>query len=74
MDTDYHSINHQELSRPVIIGDHVWIGCKSTILKGVTIGDGSVIAANSVVTKDVPPKALVGGIPSKIIKKDIEWE
>lgn len=52
----------------IIIGDDVWIGYRSTILSGVTIGQGAVIAAGSVVTKDVPPYAVVGGVPAKIIK------
>lgn len=53
---------------PVVIGKNVWIGDKATILSGVTIGDGAVIAANSSVTKDVPPYAIVGGQPARIIK------
>lgn len=52
---------------PVSIGDGVWIGFGSLIMKGVTIGDGAVIASHSVVTKDVPPYAVVGGNPAKII-------
>lgn len=53
---------------PVIIKDDVWIGCNSIILKGVTIGEGSIIAAGSVVTHDVPSNVLVGGNPAKIIR------
>ncbi|MDP9080667.1 MAG: acyltransferase [Bacteroidota bacterium] len=53
---------------PIIIGDNAWINFNSIILKGVTIGNGAIIAAGSVVTKDVPPFALVGGSPAKIIK------
>lgn len=53
---------------PVIIGKNVWIGDKSTILSGVNIGDGAIIAANSVVTKDVPPYCVVAGSPARIIK------
>ena len=53
---------------PVIIGNNVWIGDKVTILPNVRIGDGAVIAANSVVTKDVPSYSVVGGIPAKILK------
>lgn len=53
---------------PIIIGNNVWIGDKATILSGVTIGDGSVIAANAVVTKDVPPYSVVAGNPASIIK------
>lgn len=52
----------------VNIGNDVWIGAHSVILTGVTIGDGAVIAANSVVTKDIPPYAIVGGTPAKILK------
>ena len=50
------------------IGDDVWIGAHANILDGVTIGDGAIIAAGSVVTKDVEPGAIVGGIPAKMIK------
>ena len=53
---------------PVTIGNDVWIGTQSTILTGVTIGDGAIIAANSVVTSDVPPYAIVGGTPTKVLK------
>lgn len=53
---------------PVIIGNNVWIGDKATILPGVTIGDGAVIAANTVVTKDVPAYCVCAGNPGKIIK------
>ena len=58
---------------PVHIEDHVWLCSGCTILPGVTIGKGSVVAANALVTKDVPPKSLVGGNPAKVIKTDIEW-
>ncbi|MFP3846992.1 CatB-related O-acetyltransferase, partial [Priestia filamentosa] len=50
------------------IGNDVWIGANSTILRGVSIGDGAVIGANSVVTKDVPPYAIVIGNPAKVVK------
>jgi len=52
----------------IIVKDDVWIGYRSIILSGVTIGQGAVVAAGSVVTKDVPPYAIVGGNPAKIIK------
>lgn len=52
----------------VVIGDNVWIGEKATIVANVKIGQGSVVAANSVVTKDVPPYCVVGGCPAKIVK------
>lgn len=50
------------------IGNDVWIGNNAVVLQGVSIGDGAVIAAGAVVTKDVPPYAIVGGVPAKIIK------
>lgn len=53
----------------VTIGDNVWIGDKATVLPGVTIGDGAVIAANTVVTHDVPAYSVVGGNPARIIKQ-----
>jgi maltose O-acetyltransferase len=55
--------------KPVSIGDGVWIGSRSTILPGVTIGSGAVIAAGSVVYHDVAPNTLVAGVPSRPIKK-----
>ena len=61
MDTVYHCIDEHNRTSPVIIGNHVWIGCKSTILKGTVIGDGAVIAAGSVVKGIIPPHSLVGG-------------
>ena len=54
--------------KPIIIGNDVWIGFNSIIMKGVSIGDGAIIAAGSVVTKDVPAFSIVGGNPAKIIK------
>lgn len=53
---------------PIVIGNHVWINFGSIILKGVTIGEGAIIAAGSLVTKDVQPYTLVGGNPAKIIR------
>ena len=63
-----------ERTKPVIIGDHVWVGRRAIILKGVTIGSGAVIAAGAVVTSDVPAKALVGGVPAQIIESEVEWK
>ena len=56
-------------TKPVIIGNDIWIGANAVILPGVSIGDQSVVAAGAVVTKDVPPHSLVAGVPAKIIKK-----
>jgi len=65
-------------SKKTKIGNDVWIGANSIVLDGVTIGDGAIIGAGAVVTKDVPPYAIVGGVPAKLIRyrfdnKDIEF-
>jgi acetyltransferase-like isoleucine patch superfamily enzyme len=56
-------------TKPVIIGDDIWIGANAVVLPGVSIGNHSVVAAGAVVTKDVPPHSLVAGVPAKIIKE-----
>ena len=73
LDSDFHSINGDQKQKEVIIGNHVWIGSNSIILKGVRIGDGAVIACGAVVTRDVPGNCLVGGVPAHIIKEKISW-
>lgn len=72
-DTSFNSlkmnpIDRPIISKPVVIEDNVWIGEGAMILKGVLIGKNSVIAAGSVVTKDIPPFSVVAGVPAKIIK------
>jgi len=62
-----------EKIKEVIIKDNVWIGQNSIILKGVTINEGAIIAAGSVVTKDIEKNSLVGGCPAKIIRRNITW-
>ena len=75
LDRDYHAFeSDKEVIKPVVIEDNVWIGVRSTILKGVTIGEGAVVVAGSVVTKSVPAKCLVGGNPAKVIKENITWK
>lgn len=61
-------ISGDESGKPVKIGHNVWIGGRSVINPGVTIGNNAVIASGSVVTKDVPDNALVGGVPARLIK------
>lgn len=58
----------------IIIGNDVWIGYEAVILSGVTIGDGAIIGTRALVTKDVPPYTIVGGMPAKIIRKRFEEE
>ncbi|UVF60995.1 acetyltransferase [Arthrobacter phage Gorpy] len=55
--------------KPVTICDGVWIGARATILPGVTIGTGAIVAAGALVAQDVPPNAMVGGVPAKLIKE-----
>lgn len=56
-------------NKPIIIGSNVWIGFRCIILPGVIIGDGAIIAANSVVTKNIPPNKIYGGMPAQLIKE-----
>ena len=65
--------DHYRNHAPVHIEDHVWLCTGCTIMPGVTVGEGSVVAANATVTKDVPPHSLVGGSPAKVLKENIEW-
>lgn len=78
LDSDFHTITYDGItsigSKPIHIGNHVWIGRSAIILKGVTIGDGAIIGAGSVVTRDIPPRCLAVGNPARVIKKDVEWD
>jgi maltose O-acetyltransferase len=68
--TTQHQINHPEFpteTKPVQIGDYVWIGMRAMIMPGVTLGEGAVVAAGAVVTRDVPPYTVVGGVPARPI-------
>jgi acetyltransferase-like isoleucine patch superfamily enzyme len=75
-DSDNHSVlgSHTPINGAINIGDHVWVGMRSMILKGVTVGKGSIIAAASVVVKDVNCNCLVGGVPAKLIRSNCSWE
>jgi serine acetyltransferase len=71
MDSDFHdktNLNNEGASSAITIKNNVWIATRVTILKGVEIGEGAVVAAGSVVTKNVIPYTLVGGVPAKFIK------
>ena len=63
---------YESVRKKIVIGDDVWIGTDATILKGVTIGNGSIIAARAVVTKNIPQNSIVAGNPAKIVKKIIQ--
>lgn len=64
---DYNSDNFQAIGAPVTLGAYSWICSKAIILPGVTIGKGAVVASGAVVTKNVPPYSIVGGVPAKVI-------
>lgn len=77
-DSDNHTLMYDgktstNISAPIVIEDNVWIGMNVTILKGVHIGTGAVIAAGAVVIKDVPAGCLAAGVPAKVIRENISW-
>jgi maltose O-acetyltransferase len=74
MDNDFHSLEPEKRqvkppSAPIILEENVWLGARVIVLRGVTIGKGSVIGAGSVVTKDIPPGVLAAGSPARVIRK-----
>jgi acetyltransferase-like isoleucine patch superfamily enzyme len=72
MDTDFHRVEdkaYDTSGKPVILEERVWLGNRSMVLKGVTIGHDSVVAAGSVVTSDVPPRSIVAGVPARLVRK-----
>jgi len=75
MDSDAHGLTYDgyHMTKPVTIGNNVWIGSRAMILKGVHIGDGAVIAAGAVVTRDVPANAMAAGVPARVIKENLNW-
>ena len=80
IDNDMHEIiypegttSDQTEGAPVRIGNHVWLGASVIVLKGVSIGENSIVAAGAIVTQDVPPNTLVAGIPAKPIRQVAGW-
>lgn len=79
MNTDVHKIYDIDTGlkinegKEISIGDHVWLGIRTIILKGVSIGDNAIVAAGSIVTKDVKANSIVSGNPAKQIKKNKNW-
>ena len=76
--TDYHPIYDYSgkkinQDKDVVIEDNVWIGRKTTILKGVTVGNGSILGFGCIVNKDVPPRCIVAGQPAKVVKENVVW-
>ena len=73
-DSNNISIRGSRRTKPIKIGNKVWIGTNVTILQGVTIGDGAAIAAGSVVNRDIPPRCcLAAGVPAIVKKTEIQW-
>ena len=74
-DSDGHPLTDplHRRSAPVVIGDRVWIGARAMILKGVTMGDGAIVAAGAVVTQDVPVRCVVAGVPARVVRRDVSW-
>ena len=72
MDCDFHNVEDKSwdtTGSPIVIEDRAWLGNRSIILKGVTIGHDAVVAAGSVVTRDVPPRTVVAGVPAKVVRE-----
>lgn len=78
--TDGHSVidlasgERVNAAKDIVVGDHVWIGLRVQVLKGVSVGEHSIVAAGSVVVKEVPPYTIVAGIPAKPIREGVTWQ
>ncbi|HVY29631.1 MAG TPA: acyltransferase [Polyangiaceae bacterium] len=74
MDNDFHRLEPERRgerppSAPIVLEDNVWLGARVTVLRGVTIGAGSAVAAGSLVTRDIPPRMLAVGVPARPVQK-----
>lgn len=76
LDSDHHVITYPDVKEKlnkVHVSDNVWIGCNVTLLKGTSIGKGSVVAAGSIVKGTFPPNSLIGGNPAKLLRTGVSW-
>jgi acetyltransferase-like isoleucine patch superfamily enzyme len=79
MDTDFHPIidkdgNIINYNQPVIVGDHVWIGANSQVLKGSIIPEGTIVAAGSTVASKISGShSIIGGVPARVLRSDVYW-
>jgi acetyltransferase-like isoleucine patch superfamily enzyme len=74
MDNDFHRVEPERRlerpeSAPIVLEENVWLGARVIVMSGVTIGEGSVIGAGSVVTRDIPPRTIAAGVPAKVIRE-----
>jgi maltose O-acetyltransferase len=74
LDNDFHRVEPERRlerpeSKPIVVGDNVWIGARVIVMAGVTVGQDACVGAGSVVTADVPPRALVAGVPARLIRE-----
>jgi acetyltransferase-like isoleucine patch superfamily enzyme len=77
LDNDFHALTVDGVARPSVapvrLGDRVWVGTRAVVLKGVTVGDGAVVAAGAVVSRDVPAGAVVAGVPARVVGQVDGW-
>ena len=72
MDKSWHALD--EVNDEIIIGNKVWLATNALIMPGVKIDDGAIVAAGAVVTKDIPARCMVAGVPAKVIKENVDWK
>ena len=72
MDKSWHALD--EVNDEIIIGNKVWLATNALIMPGIKVGEGAIVAAGAVVTKDVPARCMVAGVPAKVIKENVDWK